>query len=130
MSGSLQVKQVPASFMLKTETQALTFPNFTHKSHYICVFLWKQRFFLLKFHAETILIHYLEFFLKSLWGWVKAVSKYLVEITLVVNAKDIGEARKIADYLIDLPIPDKEIENKIETLRIEEIVQITDQKPR
>ena len=50
--------------------------------------------------------------------------KYLVEIILVVNTKDPEEARKIADYIIDLPIPDKKIENKIETLRYEEIVQI------
>ena len=56
--------------------------------------------------------------------------KYLVEIILVVNAKDSDEARKIADYIIDLPISDKEIENKIETMRCEEIVQITNQKPR
>jgi len=56
--------------------------------------------------------------------------KYLVEIVLIVRAEDSDEARKIADYIIDLPIPDKEIENKIETMRIEEIVQITDQKPR
>jgi len=56
--------------------------------------------------------------------------KYLMEIILVVNAKDPDEARKIADYIIDLPIPDKEIENKIETMRIEEIVQIANQKLR
>ena len=56
--------------------------------------------------------------------------KYLVEIVLIVNAVDSDEVRKIADYIIDLPIPDKEIENKIETLRIEEIVQIPNQKPR
>jgi len=56
--------------------------------------------------------------------------KYLVEIILVVNAKDSDEARKIAEYAIDLPVPDKEIENKIETMRIEEIVHVTDQKPR
>jgi len=56
--------------------------------------------------------------------------KYLVEIILVVNAKDSGGARKIADYIIDLPSPDNEIENKIETMRIEEIAQVTDQKPR
>jgi len=56
--------------------------------------------------------------------------KYLVEIILVVNAKDSDEARKIADYVIDLPIPDSKIENKIETLRVEEIVQIANQKPR
>jgi len=56
--------------------------------------------------------------------------KYLVEIILVVNAKDSDEVRKIADYIIDPPIPDKEIGNKIETLRVEEIVQITNQKPR
>ena len=43
--------------------------------------------------------------------------KYMVEIILVVNAKDPNEARKIADYIIDLPIPDKEIESKIENLR-------------
>ncbi|MBT0160866.1 MAG: hypothetical protein ACQXXG_09745 [Candidatus Bathyarchaeia archaeon] len=56
--------------------------------------------------------------------------KYLVEIILIVNAKDPDEARKIADYIVDIPIPDKEIENKIESLRYEEIVQIPNQKPR
>ena len=56
--------------------------------------------------------------------------KYLVEIILVVNAKDSDEARKIADYIIDLSIPNQEIESKIESLRVEEIVQVTDQKPR
>jgi len=56
--------------------------------------------------------------------------KYLVEIILVVDAKAPEEARKIADYIIDLPIPDKEIENKIESLRCEEIVQIANQKLR
>jgi hypothetical protein len=56
--------------------------------------------------------------------------KYLIEIILIVNAKDPDEARKIADYIINLPISDKEIENKIETMRVEEIVQITNQKPR
>jgi len=56
--------------------------------------------------------------------------KYLVEIILVVNAKDSDEARKIADYIIDIPIPDSQIENAIESLRCEEIVQVTDQKPR
>jgi len=56
--------------------------------------------------------------------------KYLIEIILIVNAEDPDEARKIADYLIDIPIPNKEIENKIETLRVEEIVQIPNQKPR
>jgi len=56
--------------------------------------------------------------------------KYLVEIILIVNTKDSDEARKIADYVIDLPIPDKEIENKIETMRYEEIVQVPNPKPR
>jgi len=56
--------------------------------------------------------------------------KYLVEIILVVDAKDPDEARKIADYIIDIPIPNKKIENKIETMRAEEIVQIPNQKPR
>ena len=50
--------------------------------------------------------------------------KYLVEIILVVDAKNQEEARKIADYIIGLPIPDKKIENAIESLRYEEIVQI------
>jgi len=50
--------------------------------------------------------------------------KYLVEIILVVKAKNPQEAKKIADYIIDLPISDKKIENAIETLRYEEIVQI------
>jgi len=56
--------------------------------------------------------------------------KYLVEIILVVNAKDSDEARKIADYIIDIPIPDTKIENKIETMRYEEIVPIPNPKPR
>jgi hypothetical protein len=56
--------------------------------------------------------------------------KYLVEIILVVNAKDSDEARKIAEYIIDLPIPESKIENAIESLRYEEIVEIPNQKPR
>ena len=56
--------------------------------------------------------------------------KYLVEIILIVEAKDSDEARKIADYIIDLPISDSQIENAIESLRCEEIVQIANQKPR
>ena len=48
---------------------------------------------------------------------------------LVVNAKDLDEARRVADYIIDLPIPNKEIENKIESLGCEEIVEITNKKP-
>jgi hypothetical protein len=56
--------------------------------------------------------------------------KYLVEIILIVKAKNPEEARKIADYIIDLPIPDSKIENKIESLRCEEIVQIKNPKPR
>ena len=50
--------------------------------------------------------------------------KYLIEIILVVEAKNPQEARKIADYILNLPIPDKKIENAIETIRYEEIVQI------
>jgi len=50
--------------------------------------------------------------------------KYLIEIILVVEAKNPQEARKIADYILNLPIPDKKIENAIETLRYEEVVQI------
>jgi hypothetical protein len=56
--------------------------------------------------------------------------KYLVEIILIIDAKDSDEARKIADYIIDLPIPDSKIENAIESLRCEEIVEIPNQKPR
>jgi len=55
---------------------------------------------------------------------VKTMPKYLVEIILIVEAKNPEEARKIADYIIDLPIPDSKIENAIETLRYEEIVEI------
>jgi hypothetical protein len=50
--------------------------------------------------------------------------KYLVEIILIVEAKNPQEARKIADYIIDLPIPDSKIENAIQSLRYEEIVEI------
>lgn len=56
--------------------------------------------------------------------------KYLVEIILAVSARDLDEARRVADYIIDIPIPDSEIENAIETLRCEEIVQVTNTKPR
>jgi len=56
------------------------------------------------------------------------VPKYLVEIILIVSAKNPEEARKIADYIIDMPIPDKDIENKIETMRCEELVQIKNPK--
>jgi len=54
--------------------------------------------------------------------------KYLVEIILVADAKDSEEARKIADYIVDIPIPDSKIENKIEDIRVEEIVQIKNEK--
>ena len=50
--------------------------------------------------------------------------KFLVELILIVEAKNQEEARKIADYIVNLPIPDSKIENAIETLRYEEIVQI------
>jgi hypothetical protein len=50
--------------------------------------------------------------------------KYLVELILIVEAETTEEARRIADYIINLPIPDSKIENAIETLRYEEIVQI------
>jgi hypothetical protein len=50
--------------------------------------------------------------------------KYLIEIILVVEAENPQEARKIADYILNLPIPDKKIENAIETMRYEEVVQI------
>jgi hypothetical protein len=50
--------------------------------------------------------------------------KYLIEIILVVEAKNQQEARNIADYILNLSIPDKKIENAIETMRYEEVVQI------
>jgi len=56
------------------------------------------------------------------------MSRYLVEIILVINAKDSEEARKIADYIIDIPIPNSTVENAIESLRVEEIVQVKSQK--
>ena len=52
--------------------------------------------------------------------------KYLVEIILVVNAVNVDEAKRIASYILDLPIPDKEVENAIESLRYEEIVKMQD----
>jgi len=55
--------------------------------------------------------------------------KYLVEIILVVDARDFEEARKIAEYVVDIPIPERKIEGKIETMRVDEIVQIKNQKP-
>jgi len=50
--------------------------------------------------------------------------KYLVELILIVEAENPEEARKIADYIVNLPIPDKKIENAIQSLRYEEIVEI------
>ena len=50
--------------------------------------------------------------------------KYLVELILIVEAETTEEARKTADYIVNLPIPDSKIENAIETLRYEEIVEI------
>jgi hypothetical protein len=50
--------------------------------------------------------------------------KYLVEIILVVKAKTPQEAKKNRRLHHRLPIPDKNIENAIKTMRYEEIVQI------
>jgi hypothetical protein len=50
--------------------------------------------------------------------------KYLVELILIVEAETTEEAKRIADYIVNLPIPDNKIENAIETLRYEEIVEI------
>jgi len=50
--------------------------------------------------------------------------KYVVEIILVVNAESADEAKRIANYILDLPIPDKEVENAIESLRYEENVEV------
>jgi len=50
--------------------------------------------------------------------------KYLVELILIVEAETTEEARKIADYIVNLPIPNSKIENAIETMRYEEIVEI------
>ena len=55
---------------------------------------------------------------------MKTMPKYLVELILIVEAETTEEARKIADYIINIPIPDSKIENAIETLRYEEIVEI------
>jgi len=55
---------------------------------------------------------------------VKAMPKYLVELILIVEAETTEEARKIADYIINIPIPDSKIENAIQSLRYEEIVEI------
>jgi len=54
--------------------------------------------------------------------------KYLIEIILVVEAKNPQEARKIADYILNLPIPNPNVENAIETMRCEEVVQIKNPK--
>jgi hypothetical protein len=54
--------------------------------------------------------------------------KYLIEIILVVEAKNPQEARNIADYILNLPIQDQKIENAIETMRYEEIVQIKNKR--
>jgi hypothetical protein len=50
--------------------------------------------------------------------------KYLVELILIVEAETTEEARRVADYIIEIPIPDSKIEKAIKTLRYEEIVEI------
>jgi len=50
--------------------------------------------------------------------------KYLIEMVLVVEAKNRGEAKKVADYILDIEIPDKETENAIESFRYEEIIKV------
>jgi len=55
---------------------------------------------------------------------VKTMPKYLVELILIVETETTEEARKIADYIVNLPIPQRKIENAIETLRYEEIAEI------
>lgn len=50
--------------------------------------------------------------------------KYLVEMVLIVEAKNRSEAKKVADYILDIEITDKEIENSIESFRYEEIVKV------
>jgi len=50
--------------------------------------------------------------------------KYLIEMVLIVEAKNRSEARKVADYILDIKITDKETENMIESFRYEEIVKV------
>jgi len=50
--------------------------------------------------------------------------KHLIEMVLVVEAKNRSEAKKVADYILDIDIPDKEIENMIESFRYEEIIKV------
>jgi hypothetical protein len=57
-----------------------------------------------------------------------AMPKFLVELILVVEAKSLKEARKIADYIVNMPIPKSEIENAIEIMRCEEIVEVRELK--
>ena len=50
--------------------------------------------------------------------------KYLIEMILIVEAKNRSEAKRVADYILDIDIPDKTIENAIESFRYEEIVKV------
>lgn len=50
--------------------------------------------------------------------------KYLVELVLVVEAKNRSEVKKVADYVLDIEITDKELENMIESFRYEEIIKV------
>ena len=54
--------------------------------------------------------------------------KYLVEVILIVKAKNSAEAKKVADYIVNIHIPDTNIENAIENFRYEEIIQIKNNK--
>jgi hypothetical protein len=53
--------------------------------------------------------------------------KYLVELVLIVKAKDSSKAKEIADYIVNIKLPSK-IENAIESFRCEEIAEIKERE--
>jgi hypothetical protein len=53
--------------------------------------------------------------------------KYLVELVLIVKAKDSRKAKEIADYIVNTKLPSK-IENAIESFRCEEITEIKERE--
>jgi len=49
--------------------------------------------------------------------------KYLVELVLIIKAKDSSKAKEIADYFVNTRLPSR-IQNAIESFRCEEITEI------
>ncbi|MDI6905234.1 MAG: hypothetical protein QMD13_07095 [Candidatus Bathyarchaeia archaeon] len=49
--------------------------------------------------------------------------KYLVELVLVVEAKNLNDVKEITDHIVNMELPSK-IDQAIESFRYEEITEI------